>query len=290
MDAWPALANASQPLGPVPSPHALHARRPLLLVRTRDERLYVYRLQQCAADTGAAMADAELCLLRQPLDWTRCAVACDCCRCTAGFCAGTNPFRSMSLMMSTRLCLPITSADALCLRGSTWLGGVVRRASCALHGGPSPSTGSRLTFSSVRAQAAGTEHRRPRRRQPALHAGTLQGRRRAAQQRRRRRRWRCRALCTVPGRLRHGPPAHVAAGASRHVPRAHHGQPRSFGRLSRACSGAYCGHGGVESQGPRNQGHGAGAQLCRGHRGRKRVRVALLQDAEQRAQPPAGCL
>lgn len=72
MDSWPPLASAAHPLGPVPSPHALHARRPLLLVRTRDERLYVYRMQHCAAAAGAS-AEPELCLRRQPLDWTRCA-------------------------------------------------------------------------------------------------------------------------------------------------------------------------------------------------------------------------
>ena len=67
----PAAEARTHPLGGVPSPLTLQARRPLLLARCQDERLYVYRLQaQSTADGSGAVAG--LCLRRQPLDWLRC--------------------------------------------------------------------------------------------------------------------------------------------------------------------------------------------------------------------------
>ena len=82
MDSYPPLqVGAATPLGPVPAPSMLQAPRPLLLARTRDERVFVYRLQTCAAG-GAGDRDKEnvatggagaprLCLARHPLDWLR---------------------------------------------------------------------------------------------------------------------------------------------------------------------------------------------------------------------------
>ena len=68
-------AAASHPLGAVPAPEVLTAERPMLLLRTADERVYVYRLQLHAAgdDTSAAGVALQLCLCRQPFDWLRCA-------------------------------------------------------------------------------------------------------------------------------------------------------------------------------------------------------------------------
>lgn len=74
MDSWKPLQQEGQPLGPVPAPETLQCERPLVIARTRDERLFVYRMQQCQAN--ATESEMTLCLMRQPLDWTKCACSC----------------------------------------------------------------------------------------------------------------------------------------------------------------------------------------------------------------------
>jgi hypothetical protein len=69
MDSWSPLQQEKQPLGAVPAPETLQAERPLLVARTRDERVYVYRMQVCQAN--AMGTETALCLTRQPLDWTK---------------------------------------------------------------------------------------------------------------------------------------------------------------------------------------------------------------------------
>ena len=80
MDSYAAIsADPSAPphLGPVPAPDTLQAQQPLLVVRTRDERIFVYRLQLCRAHPEKEASRAvTLCLRRQPCDWLRCAWRC----------------------------------------------------------------------------------------------------------------------------------------------------------------------------------------------------------------------
>lgn len=59
------------PLGAVPAPEVLTADRPLLLVRTADERMYVYRMQLHVAVDDTSSPAPQLCLCKQPFDWLR---------------------------------------------------------------------------------------------------------------------------------------------------------------------------------------------------------------------------
>jgi hypothetical protein len=82
MDSWAPLRQEKQPLGAMPAPETLQAERPLLVARTRDERVYVYRMQVCQA--SATGTETALCLARQPLDWTKCALLSACIACLSG--------------------------------------------------------------------------------------------------------------------------------------------------------------------------------------------------------------
>jgi hypothetical protein len=72
MDSFVRRSDAAHhPLGAVPAPEVLSAERPMLLLRTGDERLFVYRLQLHVAVDDSSNAAPQLCLCRQPFDWLR---------------------------------------------------------------------------------------------------------------------------------------------------------------------------------------------------------------------------
>jgi hypothetical protein len=82
LDSYPPESGRPpHPLGPIPAASVLQAPQPLLLVRCRDERLFVYRLQHTVPSTalraqrGKEAANGHsprLSLIRQPFDWLRC--------------------------------------------------------------------------------------------------------------------------------------------------------------------------------------------------------------------------